>query len=146
MEHAKGWAYLVHPDALLIEAKPAIMRTPDGRVMTREEDIWGVFDLLVCPRTACPIQALQVTSAKGGAASTRRAKVAEWIKGAPLCGERPFWLGGAHVIAWVSRRHFRWWRWDWSRAVWVEDPPVAAPTLRSLLGPPSQRPDAQGSP
>lgn len=136
MKHARAWAASSYPGSLSIEAHAKLVWIPDGDgdggrfPRSVEEDIWNVFDLLVFPiNPVARVHCLQVTTATGGKTSNsaaRRRKIGKWIPGAFPNGP-PVWLGTIAVIAWVPRKHFRWWNWNWHLQDWVESPVVLAP-------------------
>lgn len=142
MGHALEWVSRKWPKAPLQKAQPVICWIPDGaggrRPISREEDLFGCFDLLVAPARARTV-AIQVTTAgiDGGdqpqgdtsAAVKRMRKIKAWIRehfGAAGC---PFTV---YVLAWVPRRHFRVWQWasdHFGEPAWVELKPEKATAL-----------------
>jgi hypothetical protein len=150
MKHARAWVDIIYPGALHIEAKPRIKWVPRGdklQPMSVEEDIWGVFDLLAFPiRDFSRVHCLQITTVGKDGHSTsnvsvRRRKVQHWIDDC-LPPEPPAWLGDIAVMAWVPRKHFRRWLWDWPARDWWETPTCLAPLPRKEPADPApvQRP------
>jgi len=148
MKHARAWVAKTYPGALTIEAKPRISWIPmqggERRPISVEEDIWGVFDLLVFPKFCPPywlspkVELLQVTAPSG--VSARKKKIREWVENEELFDAAPGWLGEIRLLAWVPRKHFRQWVWLWCDQEWVEGPKLLAPLSRkappTLLPPP----------
>lgn len=155
MAHARAWVETIHPGSLIIEASAVIKRIPriqpDGSTLfeprAMREDIWGCFDLVVCPRAnESLVDLVQVTSIRSGMQNVeaRKAKVGKWVKAFFPTGP-PAWLGDIYVVGWVPRKHLRIWSWRFQRTgrhtfgTWREDPPSAAklPTkVRKTAAPP----------
>lgn len=149
MMHARAWARSEYPDCLMYEAHAKIVWIPDGRggrrPISKGEDIWGVFDLAVFPvepiQRGFPskVELIQVTTLGGGKidggnVAKRKHKVGAWIDESFHDGYWPDWLHRISVIAWIPRKHFRWWVWGRDGrggGRWVESEPVPAPLPRT---------------
>ncbi len=140
MAHARAWADVMYPGSLRIEAQKRVvwLLGNGGQRFPRSmaEDIWNVFDLLVFP-TDDLIECLQITTglADGdirGTVPKRKRKVRDWVLGELRTDGPPAWLGPVRIMAWIPRKHFRVWTWDWALMDWVEGAPVAAPLPRKV--------------
>ncbi len=148
MRNARIWVSNRHPGAPTLEAGKRVARFPNKDkpgewiMHTLAEDLFGVFDLMVFPRLKqlgidC-IQVTTITDGKLSAVAARKAKVGQHIRDTYYSGEKPAWLGDVFIIGWVSRKHFRIWRWSWVRTDathwgrWDEqDPETAKPAKQA---------------
>lgn len=125
MKNARLWVELRRPGALLIEASKKMARFPDKKnpgewiTHTVSEDVWGVFDLIACPlRRHYLIDLIQVTTITDGKlanVNARLSKVGTWVRDTFPPHQAPDWIGDIYVIGWVLRKHFRVWKWHWSK-------------------------------
>lgn len=160
MGNARVWVENRHPGALLVEASKKLARYPDKKrpgewiTHTVAEDVWGVFDLLSFPITLLEpqgfvdlIQVTTITDGKLFNVNARLAKVGTWIRDTFPGGMEPHWLGHVFVIGWVSRKHFRVWRWHWSQTDahhwggWTELDPQPVKRPRKAAPTPAEAPE-----
>lgn len=138
MRHAREVAELLWPGAPQHAATKAVTWIPARggasqgarfRPISRQEDLFGVFDLIVLnPAT---VELVQVTTwaPSQGAASSRRRKIRLWLEEqAPL--DLSFY--GIRLWAWEARRGFRTWVWVGS---WERGPILVKSELRTRTVP-----------
>lgn len=113
MGHARTWADAAFPGAPRLEAYRKAMRitdldAPDGyRILSRQEDLFGVFDLIVFrqPLVLVQVTSLPETGWADGNVSKRRKKIDVWLA---QHHEHVQALGAwVFVLAWVKKSHFR---------------------------------------
>lgn len=117
MRHARSLVSDQWPGAPVEEAKRTMFRVAEGRYASRQVDIFdGCFDLLVLGHH--DVQLIQITASGGeGFRKTKiRRRFCEPYKDYWPPGARP----RVHVWAWVPRRGFLAWEWDWAKACWGE--------------------------
>lgn len=158
MMHARAWARAEYPNCLMYEAMAKIVWISDDRggrrPISKGEDIWGVFDLAVFPvkrGKLAKVELIQVTTLgsgkiSGGNVAVRKRKVEAWID-ENLEGSWPTWLFRISVIAWIPRKHFRWWAYEPGQpegSRWMESSPVPAPLPRKPRTAPKSPSPAEG--
>ncbi len=130
VKHARALVAEKWPGAPVLEAQKAVTwipaptkADPDARrPISRREDLFGVFDLLVL---SSPVVLIQVTTeheaSGGGAAATRRHKVRMGFIEPHQEAARTSQL---LVWSWVARTHMLVWEWDHLQHGWVRRPPL----------------------
>ena len=132
MAHARAVVAEAWPGRPVHEASRSLQRIGPGKYVSRREDVFGVFDLLVFD---AQMRAIQVTTYTG--AGNRRTKVRRFLKQYPLLASfRP----AVWVWEWVKGRHFRGYVWDWDLSDWRAAQSIPSPLLsaRRTQKPPRQ--------
>lgn len=139
MKHARELVAARYPGSPVLEAQKRIVWIPDkhgpcvkcGRNLTSRtatEDFLGCFDLIVlgAPNRLIQVTTMQTTGDESGAASARRRKIREnYLVPFGARGRPDVW-----VWAWVARKHFLTWCWDWERGEWGERTAAPSPLIR----------------
>jgi len=128
MGHAMNVVAELWPTSPVLKAMKKIAWIPDGkggrRPISHPEDLWEAFDIfvLVLPDPYC----IQVTTFGTGAPSDRKRKIEknfiekyEFGSGRPHC----------ELWAWVSRKGFYTWAWDWHEMKWGPREELKDPTM-----------------
>ena len=141
MKHARALCAASYANAPTIEAQKTVIWIPDKKNPTkrtpisRPEDVFGVFDLVVfrswvsMERDLC----LQITthnpSTHGGRASERRTKIRELFirryKMRGIEGRPDLW-----VLAWERSRYFHAWKWEWGFDCWGAAGIILSPEIK----------------
>jgi len=107
--------------------------------ISHPEDLWSAFDIfvLVLPDPYC-IQVTTYTEGSGTPSDRKRKVEKNFVEKYPFDGHDPH----VEVWAWLARKHFYTWAWNWERSEWgpreiLEDPTVgrSAAETRDLVGP-----------
>lgn len=137
MRNAREWVAERWPRAPVEKARRTLQIIAPGKYRSKEEDLFGVADLLVLPQRERPVL-IQVTTAKINASSAkgstnnaapRRDKLEAWLR--EWYGDTGPYPVSAYVIAWVAKRpkgHFRVWFWGvdhFGAPAWIEARPMA---------------------
>ncbi len=155
MLHARAWVEKAFPGAPVEEAKKTVIWIPENpdkpetvvcdhckgivkleprrRPISRREDLFGCFDLMILPQAGIPILVQVTTWTGGGGPAARRHKVQTWIQDhyAPLAPNYSTMPARVLVMAWVPRKHFRVWEWRWARECWEEIAVIESPLMKS---------------
>jgi len=146
MKHARAVVAQLFPDAPTLEAQKAVIWIPNGkggrRPISRREDLFGVFDIMVLDYK---VHLIQVTTeqSRSQTATARKRKIEEhfltWAsrRHLPRC---EIW-----VLSWVPRKHFYAWRYTWLGEGWGERQIILSPLMsatRAQLQGPARKPDS----
>jgi len=129
-----------------LEAAKTIVWIPDKRgpcgacgrnlqPMSRKEDLFGCFDLMILTGLLLLIQVtteLRDDADGGWTVTARKKKIEElyierfFASGAALVTEYP----RIEIWSWVARKHFRLFSWRWDNRSWRELSPLPSPLLK----------------
>jgi len=143
MRHARAICEARWPNSPTIEAQTSVTWIPidsavpsaGRRPISRREDVFGVFDLVVLRSwvhggTDLCIQVTTSNPSDSNATKRKRKIEAEFLDryfdeapGQKSMGVLP----DVWVWAWVARRHFRGWEWLWNEAAWSERREIESP-------------------
>ena len=141
MRHARAICNARWPNSPTVEAQKSVTWIPvdpyessrGRRPISKREDVFGVFDLVVLRSwihgdTDLCIQV--TTSNPSESNATKRKRKIEYAF-LDLYYDEPGKLVGVPpdiwVWAWVARKHFRGWEWDWTTCAWSERREIESP-------------------
>jgi len=146
MKHARALVAELYPEVPVLEAQKSVTWIPDGkggrRPISRREDLFGVFDILVLHYK---VQLIQVTTeqSRGQTVTARKRKIeSEFLVGTTyrFAARWDVW-----ILSWVARKHFYAWRYDWNEIKWGERQIILSPLMsatRAQLQGPARKPDS----
>lgn len=132
MKHARALVADLFPGAPTLEAQKSVIWIPDGkggrRPISRREDIFGVFDILVLHEH---VNLIQVTTeqSRSQTATARKRKIEDNFIHNAYPGDVHGW--DIWVLSWVARKHFYGWRWSWIEMKWGERKIIPSPLISS---------------
>lgn len=138
IKHARAWVESNYPGAPLLEAQKSVVwifdpKTQERRPISRREDLFGCFDMMILRPHLRDLLIQVTTDAQRDQNATARKRKIEnlYVKPFPEQTEE-LW-----IIAWVAKRHFKRWRWDWENQVWARLEPILSPLIKRPLATPT---------